>query len=165
MASNNIGHREARTLDLSNVSSTLSRLRYVDLCLKVICSYIEDYLQPNCSAYNNKFKMAPENIFHREPRTLDPRKLITTLFRLCYGDLCLTILCSDWQDYLQPNCSAYNNKFKIGSNIIGHREPRTLDPRNVNTTLYRLRYGDLCLTIDCSYLEDYLQTNCSACNK
>ena len=155
MASKNIGHREARTLDLSNVSSTLFRLRYVDLCLKVICSYIEDYLQPNCSAYNNIFKMAPENIVHREPRTLDPRKLNTTLFRLRYGDLCLTILCSYWKDYLQPNCSAYNNKFKMASKSIGHRVPRTLVPRNVHTTLYRLRYGDLFLTIDCSNPKHY----------
>ena len=58
MASKNIGHREARNLDLSNVSLTLYRLRYVDLCLTIDCSYSKDFLQPNCSAYNNKFKMA-----------------------------------------------------------------------------------------------------------
>ena len=75
--------------------------------------------------------------------------------RLRYGDLFITIDCSHWKDYLQPNCSAYNNKFKMASKIIGHREPRTLDPCNVNTTLYRLRYGDLFLTIDCSYSKDY----------
>ena len=105
--------------------------------------------------------MASKNIGHREARTLDFSNVSSTLFRLRYGDLCLPIDCSYLEDYLQPNCSAYNKKFKIGSNIMGHREPRTLDPRNVNTTLYRLRYGDMCLTIDCSYLEDYLQQNCS----
>ena len=154
MASKNIGHRDARTLDLSNVSSTLFWLRYGDLFLTIECSYLEDYLQPNCSAYNNIFKMAPENIVHREPRTLDPRKLNTTLFRLRYGDLCLTILCSYWKNYLQPNCSAYNNKFKMASKNFGHRKPQTLYLSHINTTLYRLRYGDLYLTIDCSNSKD-----------
>ena len=127
MASKNIGHREARTLDLSNVSSTLFRLRYVDLCLTIDCSYSKNFLQPNCSVYNNKFKMASINIGHREPRTLDPRKLNTTLFRLRYGDLILTIDCSYSKDYSQPNCSPYNNKFKMASKIFGHREPRILN--------------------------------------
>ena len=61
--------------------------------------------------------MAPENIVHREPRTLDTRKLNTTLFRLRYGDLCLPIDCSYLEDYLQQNCSllylTFNNNQKI----------------------------------------------------
>ena len=105
--------------------------------------------------------MASIIIGHREHRTLDIRNLNTTFYLLRYGDLCLRIDCSYWKDYLQPNCFAYRNKFKMVSKNIGHREPRTLDPRNDNTTLYRLRYGEMCLTIDCSYLEDYLQQNCS----
>ena len=107
--------------------------------------------------------MASIIIGHREHRTLDTRNLNTTLYLLRYGDLCLRIDCSYWKYYLQPNCSAYRNKFKMVSKNIGHREPRTLDPRNVNTTLYRLRYGDLFLTIDCSYSKDYLHSNWSAC--
>ena len=128
-----------------------NRLSYVDLFLTVDCSYSKDYYQPNCSASNNKFKMASINIGHRETRTLDPRNVNTTLYRLRYGDLILTIDCSYSKDCLQPKCSAYNNKFKMASKIIGHRVPRTLDPRNTNTTLYRLRYDDLIITIDCSY--------------
>ena len=99
--------------------------------------------------------MASIIIGHREHRTLDTRNLKTTLYLLRYGDLCLTIDCSYLEDCLLPNCSAYNNKFKLAPENIGHREPRTLDPRNLNTMLYRLRYGDLFLTIDCSNQKHY----------
>ena len=43
----------------------------------------------------------------------------------------------------------------MASKNIVHREPPTLDPRNVNTTLYQLRYGALFLTIDCSNQKHY----------
>ena len=164
MASIIIGHREPRTLDTRDLNTALYLLRYGDLCLRILCSYWKDYLQPNCSAYRNKFKMVSKNIGRREPRTLDPRNVNTTLYRLRYGDLCLTILCSYWKDYLQPNCSACNNKFKMASKNLGHREARNLDLSNYSSTLYRLRYVELCLTIDCSYLEDCLLPNCSAYN-
>ena len=55
--------------------------------------------------------------------------------RLHYGVFFLTIDCSYWKDYSQPNCSAYSNKFKMASRTIAHREPRTLDLSNVNRTL------------------------------
>ena len=135
MALKNIGHREARTLNFSNVSSTLFRLLYDDLCLPIDCSYLEDYLQPNCSAFNKKFKMTSIIFGHREPRTLDTRNFNTTLYLLRYGDLCLTIDCSCSKDFLQPNCSAYNDKFKMASINIGHREARTLDLSNVRSTI------------------------------
>ena len=118
MASKNIGHREARTLDLSNVSSTLFRLRFGDLCLTIDCSNPKHYKQSNCSACNNKFKMASKNLGHREARNLDLSNYSSTLYRLRYGELCLTIDCSYLEDCLLPNCSAYNNKFKMASKLL-----------------------------------------------
>ena len=55
--------------------------------------------------------------------------------RLRYADLLLTTDCSYSKDYQQPNCSAYNREFKMASKIFGHREPRTINFNNVNTTL------------------------------
>ena len=150
MASINIGHRETPTLNPRNVNTTLYRLRYGDLFLTIDCSYSKDYLPPNCSAYNRKFKMATKIIGHWDAQTLDLSNVSSTLYRLRYVALCLTIDCYYSKDYLQQNCSVYNNKVKMASKIIGHRKPRTLDRSKVNRTLYRLRYGDLFLTIDCS---------------
>ena len=56
-----------------------NQLHYFDLILTTDCSYSKDYLQPNCSAYNNKFKMASKNCDHREPRTLDLDNVSSTL--------------------------------------------------------------------------------------
>ena len=150
MASKNFGHREPQTLDPRNVNTTLYRLRYGDLILTIDCSYSKDYLQPNCSAYNNKVKMASIIIGRREPRTLDRSNVNTTLYWLRYGKLFLTIDCSCPKHYLQTNCSANNNKFIMASKNIGHRDARTLDFSNVSSTLYRLRYVDF--FNDCFFL-------------
>ena len=58
-------------LILAMLTRRSNRLSYVDLILTIDCSYSKDYKQPNCSAYNTKFKMVSKNYGHREARTFD----------------------------------------------------------------------------------------------
>ena len=107
-------------------------LSYDDLFITIDCYYSKYYEQPNCSAYNNKFKIASRNFGHKEPRTLNLSNVNTTLkpTELCWLDF------NDW---------LFLFKWLLVTKLLiiilkllqkkGHREARTLDLSNVSSTL------------------------------